>query len=95
MCSLLDLVNIHQKYMFYFSVRREIETLNDRLAAEGQAIDGAELSKGQLKTKGKAAFPQDSPYTLRSEGVWNLVEDRTHFLSAVIRTWNNVIWVWV
>lgn len=34
-------------------MRREIETLNERLAAEGQAIDGAELSKGQLKTKGK------------------------------------------
>uniref|UniRef100_A0A8D0I9F6 WD repeat-containing protein 37 n=1 Tax=Sus scrofa TaxID=9823 RepID=A0A8D0I9F6_PIG len=32
-------------------VRREIETLNERLAAEGQAVDGAELSKGQLKTK--------------------------------------------
>lgn len=38
--------------MFLFPVRREIETLNERLAAEGQAIDGAELSKGQLKTKG-------------------------------------------
>lgn len=37
---------------FLFPVRREIETLNERLAAEGQAIDGAELSKGQLKTKG-------------------------------------------
>lgn len=50
----------HKKYIFYsfennllFPVRREIETLNERLTAEGQAIDGAELSKGQLKTKGK------------------------------------------
>lgn len=34
-------------------VRREIDTLNERLAAEGQTIDGAELSKGQLKTKGE------------------------------------------
>lgn len=34
-------------------MRREIETLNERLAAEGQAVDGAELSKGQLKTKGE------------------------------------------
>lgn len=34
-------------------MRREIDTLNERLAGEGQAIDGAELSKGQLKTKGK------------------------------------------
>lgn len=39
--------------MFLFPVRREIDTLNERLAGEGQAIDGAELSKGQLKTKGK------------------------------------------
>jgi len=37
-------------------VRREIDTLNERLAAEGQTIDGAELSKGQLKTKGKRAI---------------------------------------
>lgn len=42
-----------RKKLFLFPVRREIETLNERLAAEGQAIDGAELSKGQLKTKGK------------------------------------------
>jgi len=35
------------------SVRREIDTLNERLAAEGQTIDGAELNKGQLKTKGQ------------------------------------------
>lgn len=34
-------------------VRREIDTLNERLAAEGQTVDGTELSKGQLKTKGK------------------------------------------
>lgn len=39
--------------MFLFLVRREIDSLNERLAGEGQAIDGAELSKGQLKTKGK------------------------------------------
>lgn len=56
------MVNIfkHKKYIFYFfektflsPVRREIETLNERLAAEGQAVDGTELSKGQLKTKGE------------------------------------------
>ncbi|EPY86875.1 hypothetical protein CB1_000294005 [Camelus ferus] len=39
-------------------VRREIETLNERLAAEGQAIDGAELSKGQLKTKASHSTSQ-------------------------------------
>lgn len=50
----------HRKDIFYLfektflsPVRREIETLNERLAAEGQAVDGAELSKGQLKTKGE------------------------------------------
>lgn len=35
------------------SVRREIETLNDRLAAEGQTLEGADLAKGALKTKGE------------------------------------------
>lgn len=34
------------------SVRREIETLNDRLAAEGQNFEGADLAKGALKSKG-------------------------------------------
>uniref|UniRef100_A0A8D1B0G3 WD repeat-containing protein 37 n=1 Tax=Sus scrofa TaxID=9823 RepID=A0A8D1B0G3_PIG len=38
-------------YIENLELRREIETLNERLAAEGQAVDGAELSKGQLKTK--------------------------------------------
>lgn len=36
------------------SVRREIETLNDRLAAEGQTFEGADLAKGALKTKGES-----------------------------------------
>nr|KAF6503493.1 WD repeat domain 37 [Molossus molossus] len=39
-------------------VRREIETLNERLAAEGQVIDGTELSKGQLKTKASHSTSQ-------------------------------------
>uniref|UniRef100_A0A8B9RZS9 WD repeat domain 37 n=1 Tax=Accipiter nisus TaxID=211598 RepID=A0A8B9RZS9_9AVES len=39
-------------------VRREIDTLNERLAAEGQTIDGAELSKGQLKTKASHSTSQ-------------------------------------
>lgn len=37
----------------WLSVRREIETLNDRLAAEGQTFEGADLAKGALKTKGE------------------------------------------
>lgn len=37
------------------SVRREIETLNDRLAAEGQT-EGADLAKGALKSKGGIFF---------------------------------------
>lgn len=36
------------------SVRREIDTLNDRLAAEGQTVEGADLAKGALKTKGNS-----------------------------------------
>nr|XP_058912451.1 WD repeat-containing protein 37 isoform X3 [Kogia breviceps] len=45
-------------YIENLELRREIETLNDRLAAEGQAIDGAELSKGQLKTKASHSTSQ-------------------------------------
>lgn len=49
---------------FFFSilVRREIDTLNERLAAEGQTVDGAELNKGQLKAKGKMSI---NKYSLR------------------------------
>lgn len=42
-------------------MRREIDTLNERLAGEGQTIDGAELSKGQLKTKGKGDTKNPKP----------------------------------
>nr|XP_031526757.1 WD repeat-containing protein 37 isoform X2 [Vicugna pacos] len=45
-------------YIENLELRREIETLNERLAAEGQAIDGAELSKGQLKTKASHSTSQ-------------------------------------
>uniref|UniRef100_M3YXQ8 WD repeat-containing protein 37 n=1 Tax=Mustela putorius furo TaxID=9669 RepID=M3YXQ8_MUSPF len=55
--SLLELSGVEEKLFEVFIkkrielLRREIETLNERLAVEGQAVDGAELSKGQLKTK--------------------------------------------
>ncbi|KAM4828490.1 WD repeat-containing protein 37 isoform 2-T5 [Thomomys bottae] len=45
-------------YIENIELRREIDTLNERLAAEGQAIDGAELSKGQLKTKASHSTSQ-------------------------------------
>nr|KAF6432741.1 WD repeat domain 37 [Rousettus aegyptiacus] len=45
-------------YIENLELRREIETLNERLAAEGQAVDGAELSKGQLKTKASHSTSQ-------------------------------------
>lgn len=48
----------------WLSVRREIETLNDRLTAEGQTFEGADLAKGALKTKGKTLT--HSPFTLDS-----------------------------
>lgn len=35
------------------AVRREIDSLNERLAGEGQTVDGGDLTKGALKTKGK------------------------------------------
>ncbi|RMC04795.1 hypothetical protein DUI87_17967 [Hirundo rustica rustica] len=43
-------------YIENLELRREIDTLNERLAGEGQTIDGAELSKGQLKTKDHTAL---------------------------------------
>ncbi|GAB1297904.1 WD repeat-containing protein 37 [Apodemus speciosus] len=45
-------------YIENLELRREIDTLNERLAGEGQAIDGAELSKGQLKTKASHSTSQ-------------------------------------
>lgn len=50
----------------FWSVRREIETLNDRLAAEGQALEGADLAKGALKTKGETVsfIPSFAPALL-------------------------------
>ncbi|XP_063466063.1 WD repeat-containing protein 37 isoform X2 [Symphalangus syndactylus] len=45
-------------YIENLELRREIDTLNERLAAEGQAIDGAELSKGQLKAKASHSTSQ-------------------------------------
>ncbi|XP_044928308.1 WD repeat-containing protein 37 isoform X4 [Mustela putorius furo] len=45
-------------YIENLELRREIETLNERLAVEGQAVDGAELSKGQLKTKASHSTSQ-------------------------------------
>lgn len=47
-------------------MRREVDTLNERLAGEGQTIDGAELSKGQLKTKGKRATKNPKPVFLNT-----------------------------
>lgn len=45
---------MHKHLLCVLSVRREIETLNDRLTAEGQPLEGADLAKGALKTKGDA-----------------------------------------
>uniref|UniRef100_H0YRF5 WD repeat-containing protein 37 n=1 Tax=Taeniopygia guttata TaxID=59729 RepID=H0YRF5_TAEGU len=45
-------------YLENLELRREIDTLNERLAGEGQTIDGAELSKGQLKTKASHSTSQ-------------------------------------
>lgn len=57
-------------------MRREIETLNERLAAEGQAIDGAELSKGQLKTKGKRVLMRGA-LQIVCGGMWHSMQDLT------------------
>lgn len=36
------------------TVRREIDSLNERLTGDGQTIEGGDPSKGALKTKGTA-----------------------------------------
>ncbi|XP_075068181.1 WD repeat-containing protein 37 isoform X1 [Mixophyes fleayi] len=45
-------------YIENLELRREIDTLNERLAVEGQTIDGAELSKGQMKAKASHSTSQ-------------------------------------
>lgn len=41
------------------TVRREIDSLNERLTGDGQTIEGGDPSKGALKTKG-TVFPTQS-----------------------------------
>ncbi|XP_055723018.1 WD repeat-containing protein 37-like isoform X2 [Salvelinus fontinalis] len=45
-------------YIENIELRREIETLNDRLTAEGQTIDGGDLTKGALKAKASHSTSQ-------------------------------------
>ncbi|KAG7455160.1 hypothetical protein MATL_G00253630 [Megalops atlanticus] len=45
-------------YIENIELRREIETLNERLAAEGQTIDGSDLSKGPMKAKASHSTSQ-------------------------------------
>uniref|UniRef100_A0AAR2JF68 WD repeat-containing protein 37 n=1 Tax=Pygocentrus nattereri TaxID=42514 RepID=A0AAR2JF68_PYGNA len=49
----LYLENIEQNFDL-----REIESLNERLAGEGQTVDGGDLSKGALKTKASHSTSQ-------------------------------------
>ncbi|XP_028329165.1 WD repeat-containing protein 37-like isoform X2 [Gouania willdenowi] len=61
--NLLDLFNQIERefeslYIENLELRREIYTLNDRLAGEGQTVDGADLSKGALKTKASHSTSQ-------------------------------------
>lgn len=41
------------------TVRREIDSLNERLTGDGQTIEGGDPTKGALKTKG-TVFPTQS-----------------------------------
>ncbi|XP_042607550.1 WD repeat-containing protein 37-like [Cyprinus carpio] len=45
-------------YIENLELRREIESLNERLAGEGQTVDGGDLSKGALKTKASHSTSQ-------------------------------------
>ncbi|XP_017165421.1 WD repeat-containing protein 37 isoform X1 [Poecilia reticulata] len=61
--NLLDLFSQIERefenlYLENIELRREIESLNDRLAADGQAVEGADLAKGALKTKASHSTSQ-------------------------------------
>ncbi|KPP72105.1 WD repeat-containing protein 37-like, partial [Scleropages formosus] len=61
--NLLDLFSQIERefenlYIENIELRREIETLNERLAADGQTIDGVDLAKGALKTKASHSTSQ-------------------------------------
>ncbi|KAB5587190.1 hypothetical protein PDJAM_G00010900 [Pangasius djambal] len=45
-------------YLENIELRREIESLNERLAGEGQTVDGGDLGKGALKTKASHSTSQ-------------------------------------
>uniref|UniRef100_A0A8B9KER5 WD repeat domain 37 n=1 Tax=Astyanax mexicanus TaxID=7994 RepID=A0A8B9KER5_ASTMX len=45
-------------YLENIELRREIESLNERLAGEGQTVDGGDLTKGALKTKASHSTSQ-------------------------------------
>ncbi|XP_023660505.2 WD repeat-containing protein 37-like isoform X6 [Paramormyrops kingsleyae] len=45
-------------YIENIELRREIDTLNDRLSADGQTVDGGDLTKGALKTKASHSTSQ-------------------------------------
>lgn len=80
-------------YIENLELRREIDTLNERLAAEGQAIDGAELSKGQLKTKGKVnAHKKYCSHIIKE--IWNLMKD-TDLLFCCKQNLKYIIQLWV
>ncbi|XP_020566960.1 WD repeat-containing protein 37 isoform X2 [Oryzias latipes] len=61
--NLLDLFSQIERefenlYLENIELRRDIETLNERLAAEGHTFDGADLAKGALKTKASHSTSQ-------------------------------------
>uniref|UniRef100_A0A672H8Z0 WD repeat-containing protein 37 n=1 Tax=Salarias fasciatus TaxID=181472 RepID=A0A672H8Z0_SALFA len=61
--NLLDLFSQIERefenlYIENLELRREIDTLNDRLAGEGTALEGADLAKGALKTKASHSTSQ-------------------------------------
>lgn len=45
-------LNTDTSSLSYVAVRREIESLNERLTGDGQAVEGGDPTKGALKTKG-------------------------------------------
>lgn len=61
------------------TVRREIDSLNERLTGDGQVMEGGDPTKGALKTKGTVFCAQSLTVELTIEEAKGVPD---HFLST-------------
>ncbi|MEQ2310471.1 WD repeat-containing protein 37 [Ameca splendens] len=101
--NLLDLFSQIERefenlYLENIELRREIESLNDRLAADGQAVEGADLAKGALKTKASHSTSQLSQklkttYKASTSKVQiSLCEKDSPSFSRFYSSWSSCTW---